>query len=87
MKCRGPGRETPLHLRKQGNERYGSEVVLMFTLTTNGKPFDPDDFEKAIMAAAVNEVNDHLHDQLSSIRHPRNVWRPTAPSLRPLCNR
>ena len=42
----------------------------MFTLTMNGKPFDPDDFEKAIMEAAANRVKDHLHEQISSIRNP-----------------
>src|SRR5437899_3939541 len=42
----------------------------MFTLTMNGKPFDPDDFEKAIMEAAANRVKDHVHEQISSIRNP-----------------
>lgn len=42
----------------------------MFTLTMNGKPFDPDDFEKVIMEAAANRVKDHLHEQISSIRNP-----------------
>jgi TIR domain len=42
----------------------------MFTLTMNGKPFDPDEFQKALMAAAVEKVREHVHEQLSSIRHP-----------------
>jgi hypothetical protein len=36
----------------------------------NGKPFDPEDFEKAMMEAATNKVKNHLHDKISSIRHP-----------------
>ncbi len=42
----------------------------MITLTMNGKPFDPDDFKKTIMEAAANQVKDHLHERLSSIRNP-----------------
>lgn len=42
----------------------------MFKLTMNGKPFDPDDFAKALTEAATNKVKEHLHEQLSSIRHP-----------------
>ena len=39
-------------------------------LTFNGKPFDPEDFTKAITAATVQKLKAHLHEQLSSIRHP-----------------
>jgi len=42
----------------------------MFTLMINGKPFDPDDFEKAVLEAASHRVKEHLHEQLSSIRNP-----------------
>jgi hypothetical protein len=42
----------------------------MFTLTFNGKPFDPDDFHDALMEAAVNKVKEHLHGEISSIRSP-----------------
>lgn len=43
----------------------------MFKLTFKDKPFDPDGFTKAITAAATNNVKEHLHQQLSSIRHPK----------------
>ena len=33
----------------------------MFTLTFNGKPFDPDDFHDALVDAAVNKIKEHLH--------------------------
>jgi hypothetical protein len=42
----------------------------MVTLTMNGKPFDPEEFEKLLRTAAVTKVKDHLHEQFSSIRHP-----------------
>src|SRR5579863_917078 len=42
----------------------------MFTLTMNGKPFDPEDLARAIIVEAVNKMKDHLHEQISSIRHP-----------------
>jgi len=42
----------------------------MFNLTFNGKPFDPDDFQDALMEAAVNKVKEHLHGEISSIRNP-----------------
>jgi hypothetical protein len=42
----------------------------MFKLTMNGKPFNPEDFTKTVMEAAATRSKDHLHDQLSSIRHP-----------------
>lgn len=42
----------------------------MFTLTMNGKPFDPEDFEKVMMEAAANQVKAHLHEQISAIRNP-----------------
>jgi hypothetical protein len=42
----------------------------MFTLTFNGKPFDPDDFHDALMEAALDKVKEHLHEEISSIRGP-----------------
>ncbi len=42
----------------------------MFKLTMNGKRFDPEDFTKALTEVALNKVKDHLHEQISSIRHP-----------------
>jgi hypothetical protein len=47
--------------------RYGG---VMFTLTMNGKPFDPDEFKKTLVAAAVKQVRDHVHEQVSAIRDP-----------------
>jgi hypothetical protein len=55
----------------------------MFTLTTNGKPFDPDDFKKTMLEAAKNKVKDHLHEQLSSIRHPLTGEFPVVQVLGP----
>jgi hypothetical protein len=48
----------------------------MFTLTMNGKPFDPDDFEKVVMEVASNQIKEHLHEQLSSIRNPQTEEFP-----------
>jgi hypothetical protein len=59
----GSGRNVP------GVSRQGG--LKMFTLTMNGKPFDPDDFEKAVREAASNQIKEHLHEQLSSIRNPQ----------------
>lgn len=36
------------------------------SIMMNGRPFDPDDLEKAI----ADQMKDHLHEQISSIRHP-----------------
>ena len=36
----------------------------MFTLTFNGKPFDPDDFHDALMEAALDKVKEHLHEAI-----------------------
>jgi hypothetical protein len=49
-------------------DRKGAQA--MFTFTLNGKPFDPDDFQDAMMEAVVNQVKEHLHQQISSIRNP-----------------
>ncbi len=46
-------------------------------LTFNGKPFDPDDFQEALMDAAVVQVKEHLHERISSIRHPVTGEFPT----------
>ncbi len=42
----------------------------MFKLTMNGKPFDPEDFSEVLMQEATVKVKEHLHEQLSAIRHP-----------------
>jgi hypothetical protein len=42
----------------------------MFTLTIDGKPFDPDNLRNVIIDAAVHKLKDHLHEQISSIRRP-----------------
>ena len=52
----------------------------MFTLTMNGKPFDPEALARAIIVEAVNKMKDHLHEQISSIRHPETGEFPVVRS-------
>jgi TIR domain len=40
------------------------------SITFNGKPFDPDDFTNAVMSAAVEQIKTHLHETITSVRHP-----------------
>jgi len=42
----------------------------MFKLTLNGKPFNSRDLEKAMREAALEQLKEHVHEQLSSIRLP-----------------
>jgi hypothetical protein len=42
----------------------------MFKLTLNGKPFNSQDLEKAMREAALEQLKEHVHEQLSSIRLP-----------------
>ena len=46
-------------------------------LSFNGKPFDSDDFDAAITGAIVKQVKEHLHEQISAIRHPDTGEFPT----------
>ena len=48
------------------------------SLTFNGKPFDPDDFSAAVMTSAVEEVKSHLHEVITTIRHPSTGEFPVA---------
>jgi hypothetical protein len=48
------------------------------SVTFNGKPFDPDDFTAAVMNAAVEQVKAHLHERITSIRHPSTGEFPVA---------
>ena len=48
----------------------------MFSFTFDGKPFDPDNFRNAILGAAIDKVKEHLHEQISSIRHPTTAEFP-----------
>jgi hypothetical protein len=48
------------------------------SLTFNGKPFDADDFESALMAAAVEQIKTHLHETITAIRHPSTGEFPVA---------
>jgi hypothetical protein len=48
------------------------------SITFKGKPFDSDDFEAAIMNAAVEQVKNYLHERITSIRHPVTGELPVA---------
>lgn len=49
----------------------------MVRLEINGKPFDPRTFQDQLMAAALEQVVDHIREQVSGIRDPETGEFPT----------
>jgi hypothetical protein len=49
----------------------------MFRIEFNGKPFDPDDFEDALMAAALEAVEGQIREKVGGIRDPETGEFPT----------
>lgn len=49
----------------------------MVRLEFNGKPFDPNTFHDQLMAAMLQQVVDHIHEQVSGIRDPDTGEFPT----------
>lgn len=43
----------------------------------NGKPFDPDDFEDALVSAALEAVKEQIREKIGGIRDPETGEFPT----------